>query len=77
MTLKKTEKRMGMQFLRLVVVGLLMGVTGCAATTIDARIQQRQVLFDSYDVATQERLQRGQIRIGDDGNLDLQDLGLL
>ena len=68
MTLKKTEKPIGMQVLHLLTVVMLLGVTGCAATTIDARIQQRQVLFDSYDESTQARLQRGQIRIGDDAD---------
>ena len=64
MTSKKTPVTICLSLLLMVMMTL--GVTGCVADTIDARIQQRQVLFDSYDEETQTRLQRGKIRIGDD-----------
>lgn len=56
--------------LRYALGGVLLAITlsGCAVDTIEARIRQRQTVFESYDSPTQERLKRGQIRIGDDAD---------
>ncbi len=50
--------------LLLLLLPLLL-LMGCAAG-IDGRIAQRQEAFDAYPVEVQDRLRRGQIRIGDD-----------
>lgn len=47
-------------------VMVLVCCVGCVSETIASRIAARQETFDAYDTLTQERLQRGQIRIGDD-----------
>ncbi len=47
------------------LLGLSYGVMGCAAS-IEDRIIERQEAFDMYPTEVQERLRRGQIRLGDD-----------
>lgn len=59
----KTQK-----VLWLVLLTGILCCTGCATNTIASRIESRQEIFDAYDVKTQARLQRGQIRIGDDAD---------
>ena len=55
--------RVGMRWIALLAVVIC---TGCASESIASRIAERQEAFDAYDVETQARLQRGQIRVGDD-----------
>ncbi len=52
----------------LLLLALLLAVvsfSGCA-TTVESRILERQETFDTYAPDVQERIRRGQIRIGDD-----------
>lgn len=50
----------------LALLALATMMVGCMADTIDARVAQRQEVFEAYNVETQARLKRGQIRLGDD-----------
>ncbi len=47
------------------LLALTLAVVGCSAS-IETRIAERQEAFDMYAPDVQERLRRGQIRIGDD-----------
>ncbi len=58
--------KMKMSCLGAMALMIALGCAGCAAETVAARIASRQEIFDAYDVDTKARLQRGQIRIGDD-----------
>ncbi len=56
-----------MRTLALALAGLcLMGTMAGCVTGIDGRIAQRQEIFDTYAPEVQERVRRGQIRLGDD-----------
>ena len=50
---------------RFVALLPLLLLTACASN-IESRIEQRQEAFTAYPAEVQERLRRGQIRLGDD-----------
>ncbi len=66
--MRQTQFRLGhiQQVFSALVAALLICCVGCVSETVASRIAARQETFDAYDAVTQERLQRGQIRIGDD-----------
>ena len=57
----KRSKRLGGHLLLSVILLLMVG-----CETINSRIQKRTNVFNSWDVLTQERIRRGEIKEGDD-----------
>ncbi|MEG1553286.1 MAG: hypothetical protein RR133_06360 [Kiritimatiellia bacterium] len=48
------------------VLLLLLALTGCFSDNVAGRIRQKQEAFAAYPADVQSRLERGQIRLGDD-----------
>lgn len=60
-------KALALRFFGMMLMMTLLGVVvGGCGSSIASRIQAQQAVFDAYPKEMQERLTRGQVRLGDD-----------